>query len=164
MAEVLLSLGSNIDRERNIRSCVDELAAQFGHLDISPVYESEAVGFDGDNFLNLVVAIHTDATVAELSRRLRDIENAHGRDRQTPKFSARSLDIDILTYDQLVGEVDGVQLPRKEIFRNAFVLRPMADLRPQSPCPGAENSYLELWQKFDAQDQRLWQVPFTFGS
>jgi len=162
MAEVLLSLGSNINREQNIRSCVMQLRELFGDIDISPVYESEAVGFDGDNFYNLVVAIKTHLSIADLQRLLQAIENDHGRNRTAPKFSARSLDIDILTYDDLQGKVDGVMLPRDEILKNAFVLLPMADLKPAKCYPGTESTYLELWQKFDAHKQKLWRLKFHF--
>ncbi len=160
MPEVLLSIGSNINREEKIRSCIKALRDVFGRLDVSPIYESEAVGFDGDNFFNLVVCIQTELSVAALSQCLRDIENAHGRDRSSPKFSARTLDIDILTYGDAIGVLHGVQLPRAEILKNAFVLLPMADIRPESYYPGTTHSYLSLWQNFSDCSQKLWPAAF----
>ncbi|WP_339065406.1 2-amino-4-hydroxy-6-hydroxymethyldihydropteridine diphosphokinase [Teredinibacter turnerae] len=161
MAFVLLSVGSNIDRELNIRSGIHALRMAFGELKCSPVYESEAVGFDGANFLNLVVALNTAQSVAELSAGLREIENTHGRNRGEPKFSSRTLDIDILTYDNSVGVVDGVELPRREILKNAFVLLPMADLVPDERHPQVNKTYAQLWREFGDESQKLWEIPLS---
>ncbi|MDX1634445.1 MAG: 2-amino-4-hydroxy-6-hydroxymethyldihydropteridine diphosphokinase [Marinobacter sp.] len=158
---VYLSLGSNIERERHITAALDGLAAEFGDLVVSSVYESEAVGFDGENFLNLVVGIDTDRSVAELSALLKQMEADNGRRRDLPKFSARTLDLDILTYDDLTGTIDGVELPRGEILRNAFVLRPMAEIAPDTRHPLDGRSYRELWQAYE-RDQKLWAVSFTW--
>ena len=160
--QVFLSLGSNIDRDSNIRGGLDALARHFGTIRLSPVYESEAVGFDGSPFFNLVAAIDTDMAVGELAQLLRDIEAAHGRRRGEKKFSSRTLDIDILTYGDLVGEHDGVSLPRDEILKHAFVLMPLADLAPQARHPERDVAYAELLQNVDLSGQKLWQVPFTW--
>lgn len=117
MAQVYLSLGSNINRAQYIRAALDALAGRFGELQVSRIFESEAVGFQGDNFYNLVVGLQTDLPVGQLALCLRGIEDANGRLRSGPKFSARTLDIDILTYDHLTGTVDGVKLPRGEIVK-----------------------------------------------
>ena len=155
MARVYLSLGSNIDRERYIRAGLNALEAKFGGLIVSPVYESEAVGFDGDNFYNLVVGIETYLSV---QRVIKAIEDDNGRVRSGPKFSPRTLDIDILTYDDRVGEVDGVALPRDEILTNAFVLLPLADVAGAELHPQVQRSYAELWADYDKQQQALWPV------
>ena len=159
MAEVLLSLGSNQDRERYILAALDALANHFGELELSSVYESESVGFNGSPFFNMVVGVNTDKTVAELTRLLKQIEDDNGRRRHCPKFSSRTLDIDILTYDDLVGEVDGVVLPRDEVDKNAFVLWPLAELKPMAIHPVRGRSFADLWQEYD-QDQKLWPVDF----
>ena len=126
MARVYISIGSNIDRERYITAALDALAGWFDEPLISSVYESESVGFDGSPFYNLVVGVDTDLSVAELSARFKQLEADNGRRRDVPKFSPRTLDLDILTYDHEVGRVDGVELPRGEILKNAFVLLPLA--------------------------------------
>ena len=123
---VYISIGSNVDRERYVTAALDALSAWFGELIISPVYDSEAVGFDGSPFLNLVVGVDTTLPVAELSQRFKQLEAENGRRRDVPKFSARTLDLDILTYGDAVGRIEGVELPRGEILKNAFVLNPMA--------------------------------------
>lgn len=156
---VYISIGSNIDRERHVTVALDALADWFGELLISPVYESEAVGFDGDNFYNLVVGVDTDWSVAELSRHFKQLEADNGRRRDVPKFSGRTLDLDILTRGDATGEVDGVMLPRAEIMTNAFVLRPLADIAPGECHPASGQTYQELWQAYRA-DQKLWPVDF----
>ncbi|MCA0899724.1 2-amino-4-hydroxy-6-hydroxymethyldihydropteridine diphosphokinase [Microbulbifer agarilyticus] len=162
MAIVYLSLGSNIDREKHLCAAMDALVEAFGDLKMSQVYESEAVGFEGDNFYNLVAAIDTDLSVGELALRLRDIEDANGRVRSGPKFSARTLDIDILTYDELTGEIDGIALPRDEILKNAFVLLPLSEVAPQAAHPVVGKTYQELWEGYDQTSQKLWPVPFSW--
>ena len=160
MTKVVLSLGSNIDRYHNIRAGLDELRATFGSVDLSPVYESEAVGFDGEPFLNLVVRVETELSVGELSDTLRAIESRHGRVRGEKKFSSRTLDIDILTYDDRVGTIEGVELPRGEILEHAFVLKPMADLMPEAKHPVEQKTYRELLAERDFSGQRLWPITF----
>ena len=161
--QVFLSLGANIDREHNIRGGLDALARHFGDVQLSPVYESEAVGFDGAPFFNLVAEIRTAMPVGELAQVLRDIEADHGRRRGEKKFSSRTLDIDILTYGDLVGEYDGVSLPRDEILKHAFVLMPLADLAPQAQHPVTHASYAQLLRSSEFPGQKLWQVPFTWS-
>jgi len=158
MARVYLSLGSNIDRDHYIRTALDILQRRFGDLIVSPVYESESVGFDGDNFYNLVVGIRTEVGVGELQKQIKAIEDDNGRVRGGPKFSSRTLDIDILTYDDCVGDVDGVALPRDEIVRNAFVLWPLADVAGDELHPQLQQSYSDLWAEYDKSKQALWRV------
>lgn len=162
MATVYLSLGSNIEREKNLSAGLDALVQAFGDLRMSEVFESEAVGFDGDNFYNLVAAIETDLSVGELAMRLRTIEDDNGRVRSGPKFSARTLDIDILTYDDLTGVVDGVKLPRGEILKNAFVLLPLSELAPDTQHPLEKKTYQQLWEEYDQASQKLWPVQFDW--
>ncbi|WP_444883627.1 2-amino-4-hydroxy-6-hydroxymethyldihydropteridine diphosphokinase [Microbulbifer sp. PSTR4-B] len=162
MAQVYLSLGSNINRAQYIRAALDALAGQFGDLEVSQVFESEAVGFPGDNFYNLVVGLQTDLPVGQLALCLRGIEDANGRLRSGPKFSARTLDIDILIYDQLTGTIDGVKLPRGEIVKNAFVLQPLAEIAPEVLHPIEQKTYRQLWNEYDQASQKLWPVEFIW--
>jgi len=158
MAQVFLSLGSNQSRQLHIEQCLDALSEAYGELSISRVFESEAVGFDGDSFYNLVVGLNTDIAVGELSKQLKAIEDNNGRVRQGPKFSGRTLDIDILTYDDCSGEVDGVSLPRDEIEYHAFVLLPLAELAPNAMHPTLNACYKDLWQRFEQTPKGRCQV------
>ena len=161
MTRVYVSIGSNQQSERHVRAALDALAEGFGELVISSVYESEAVGFEGENFLNLVVGLDTVLPVRELSDWLKEVEDANGRRRGVPKFSPRTLDLDILTYDDVVGEPGGVELPRPEILKNAFVLLPLAEIAPRERHPAVGTTYGKLWQDYD-RDQRLWPVSFEW--
>ena len=157
-ARVYLSLGSNISPHKYLRSALAVLRDLFGEVLVSPVYESRAVGFEGDNFLNLVVGVDVELPVAELSERLRAIEADHGRQRQSEKFSPRTLDIDILTYGDLVGDFGGVRLPRDEIHRYQHVIRPLADLAPDVLDPLTGRSFASICESLPADDSDLWQV------
>ncbi len=159
MSTVYLSLGSNVDREHYIRAALDALSAEFGELEISSVYESDPVGFDGSPFYNLIVGIDTSLSLAALSEQLKALEDANGRDRTAPRFASRTLDIDIVTYHDRVGTFDGIELPRPELYYNAFVLWPMAELRGQTLDPVTGKSFAELWTNFETE-QRLRPIPF----
>ena len=162
MARVFLGIGSNIERERYIVAGLDAIQRLFGDFSHSSVYDGVAIGFDGQPFLNLVVGIQTDLEVAELARQLRAIELEHGRALNATRFSARQLDIDILTYDDRVGNIDGVQLPREEILENAFVLQPLAEMAPSQCHPVNGKAYAELWAEFDQASQQLKCVDFEW--
>jgi 2-amino-4-hydroxy-6-hydroxymethyldihydropteridine diphosphokinase len=157
--QVYISIGSNVDRERYVSAALDALADWFGEIRISSVYESESVGFDGSPFLNLVVGVMSDHSVGELSRRFKALEADNGRRRDAPRFSARTLDLDILTYGHEVGRVEGVELPRGEILKNAFVLWPLAEIAPDERHPVCGKSYGELWRVYNS-GQKLWPVNF----
>ena len=122
MSVVALSIGSNINAAENIRSALVELRREFGSVVCSTVFESEAVGFKGDNFLNLAVLIDTDKDLAALASFLKRLEDNLGRDRTLKKYSGRPIDVDILLYGDDTGHDCGIRLPRTEITQNAFVL------------------------------------------
>ena len=162
MSTIYISLGSNINREQNTREGVKALREAFGELTLSSVYESDAVGFDGDAFYNMVIACEVNVPVHEANQALRDIEDQHGRDRSGPKFSSRTLDLDLLLYDDLVLDEGGLVLPRGEILKNAFVLWPLAEIAPALKHPVDGRSYEELWSQFDKSRENLKPVPFDF--
>ncbi|MCW4149434.1 2-amino-4-hydroxy-6-hydroxymethyldihydropteridine diphosphokinase [Halomonas sp. 18H] len=163
MSLVSVSIGSNIDRERHVRACLDALAETFGELRISTVYESRPVGFeDGRNFFNLVVLFECDWPVGDLQAWCKRLEFANGRLPDSPKFSPRTLDIDLLDVGGLTGEHDGVSLPRDEILHHAFVLRPLAELMPEGRHAVNGKRYRELWQQLDCDDQPLWPSSFIW--
>lgn len=153
-----LSLGSNISPRERIPAAIDTLAAVFGELVVSPVYESEAVGFSGENFHNLVVGIETRMSPRALVQVLRQMEETHGRIRSADKFQPRTLDIDLLTYADRVIDDGALRLPRGEILRFAFVLLPLSEVAPDERHPLTGKPYHEHWQEFEAGEQRLWRV------
>ncbi|HDX8380318.1 TPA: 2-amino-4-hydroxy-6-hydroxymethyldihydropteridine diphosphokinase [Aeromonas salmonicida] len=159
MTRIYISLGSNIEREHHIRAGLDALHAEFGELTVSRVFESEAVGFAGRPFYNLVVGADTALPLATLCQRLRAMEFAHGREPDAKKFAPRTLDLDLLLYGDLVCDVP-VALPRGEILTNAFVLWPLAELAPSLRHPVDGRTLDELWQGYDKASQRLSPIPF----
>jgi len=161
MPRVYVSIGSNIDREHNIRSAVSMLRDQFGTVVLSGVYETEAVGFEGGAFYNLVAAFETDMPVDTLLEWLDDAENQHGRDRSEPRFGPRTLDMDLLLYGDLVDA--GRHLPRDEVEHYAFVLGPLAEIAPGVPHPLSGIPISELWQAFDQDEQPLKPVPLMLS-
>jgi 2-amino-4-hydroxy-6-hydroxymethyldihydropteridine diphosphokinase len=163
MTAIYLSLGSNVDRHKNITAALDALAALLGDLQISSVYESKSVGFDGSNFLNLVVGAHTTLSIVELSETLKRIEDNNGRKRNGSKFSPRTLDIDILTYGDFVGVESDIELPRAEITKNAFVLLPLSEIAPDGLHPQLQKNYRDLWLDYDRTSQSLWVIDFEWN-
>lgn len=162
MNEVYLSLGSNIEAEKNMRAAINALEKNYGPLRVSPIYESEAVGFSGDNFLNGVVAFSYNKSIEELIQELKKLEDDLGRVRGGAKFSARTIDMDIILFGDLCGEFSGVRLPRDEITKNAYVLLPLMKLAPDLKDPGSEKLIKELWDCccMDMQKQKLWETEF----
>lgn len=149
MQQGFISLGSNIDREKNVVSALRMLEQQFGQLIVSSIYETEAIGFTGDPFYNLIIGFKSDLAVKEVAKILKQIENDHGRTRESKKFSARTLDLDLILYGDLIISDGRLKIPRDEIKRYAFVLEPLAEMAPDLRHPVCHHSYAELWEKFD---------------
>lgn len=145
MPNAWLSLGSNLEPERHLRAALVELRTRFGALVVSPVYRFPAVGFDGPDFLNLAVGLDSDLDPYALDDWLHALENRHGRRRDVPRFSSRTLDVDIVLFDDLVLNGPGhLEIPRKELAE-AFVLKPLADIAPDLREPVSGRTLAELW-------------------
>lgn len=155
ISDVYIGVGSNVDPRHHIRQALEVMRIAFGKIEQSPVYQSASVGFDGDDFLNLVVKFETSLDVVAVVGQLRMIEDAQGRDRTQPRFSKRPIDLDILLYDDMQINESGIQIPRDEILESAFVLKPLSDLSPYLLHPSQKQSYLELWQAMAADAPRL---------
>jgi 2-amino-4-hydroxy-6-hydroxymethyldihydropteridine diphosphokinase len=153
-----LSIGSNIDAESNIRAALDALHLEFENIRNSTTYESQAIGFDGDNFLNLVILADTDKGLDDVAAILKRLEDKLGRDRQQVRFSGRTMDIDILLYGNESGMCCGIELPRPEVTKNAYVLQPLSELLPDLVHPATGMSYLNLWKDYDKSKQQLWAI------
>jgi 2-amino-4-hydroxy-6-hydroxymethyldihydropteridine diphosphokinase len=149
MPEVFVSIGSNVDRDRHIPSALAALRDAFGPLRVSSVYETAAVGFEGDPFYNLVVGFETDLTLAEVASELARIETDHGRTRESKKFSARTLDLDLLLYGDAVVSEGKLKLPRKELTEYAFMLEPLAEIAPDLKHPVLGLSFREIWEHYE---------------
>jgi 2-amino-4-hydroxy-6-hydroxymethyldihydropteridine diphosphokinase len=153
MNEAFVGIGSNVEPEKHVRMAVQLMRERFGTLKLSPVYRNRAVGFAGDDFLNLVVVFECDLRVDALNSALDAIELACGRERGAARFSPRTLDLDLLLYGARVDAA--LKLPRKEILKYDFVLRPLAELAPSHRHPETGLTYREHWEKFPAEKAGL---------
>lgn len=160
-ARIYVSLGSNSDRETRIRLAVTALRERFGEVELSPVYDSAAVGFDGSDFLNLVAGLNTSLEVEAAAAIFHAIEDQLGRDRSQPKFASRPIDLDILTYDDLILDRSGIRIPRPEILQNAFVLKPLQDIAADQRHPQVGESYAVLWHRMAPNAPRLDVFPLV---
>jgi len=150
-----LGLGSNIDARQNIAAGIVELRETFGAILLSPIYQSPAFGFAGADFINLVARIETNMPPLELKSFLQALEDRYQRNRAAPKFSDRTLDIDILLYDDLYLVSPALSLPRGEILSAPHVLKPLADLAPGLVHPVCLQTISELWNAFPQQTTKL---------
>ncbi len=157
-----ISIGSNIDKDKNILASLKALEHHFGKLTISSIYESDAVGFTGDAFYNLVVGFKSEKDVHEVAHLLRQIELDNGRTRNSQKFSPRTLDLDLILYDGLILNEGHLQIPRDEIERYAFVLEPLAEIAPTLKHPVSQVSYADLWEKFDKTNLKQKRITPTW--
>ena len=155
MARAYLSLGSNLEPYRYLPVALDELRVRFGALDVSPAYRSKAVGFDGPDFVNLAVALETDLEPQALNDWLHALEDRHGRRRDQPRYASRTLDVDIVLYDDRVIDGPGhLQIPRKEL-KYAFVLKPLADIAPDLRHPRDGRTMAAMWAAFPHEREPL---------
>lgn len=145
-----------------MRAAIEALREHFGAIALSPIYESRAVGFDGDAFLNCVAAFDTALPPAQVAAALHAIEADHGRRREGPRFGPRTLDLDLLLYGDEVS--DNPVLPRPEILEYDFVLRPLADLAPAERHPRNGETYESLWRHFQGARTGLRRVAFDKSS
>lgn len=161
MAQVYISLGSNINREYHINQGLNSLAECFGSLTLSSLFESDSVGFDGAPFYNMVIGLTTSLSIESVTQMLRNIEFANGRVLDAKKFSPRTLDLDLLLFDDLIL-ANPAQIPRDEITINAFVLCPLAEIAPNLVHPVVDKTYLQLWQNYDKKSQQLKKVSLSW--
>ena len=153
MIRAWLSLGSNLEPEKNLRKALAELRERFGEILVSPIYRFAAVGFEGPDFLNLAIGIDTDLDPIALNAWLHALEDRHGRRRDVRRFSSRTLDVDIVLYGDVVMNGPGhLELPRAEL-RHAFVLKPLADIAPQMLHPVLGRTLAQLWAEHPEHDR-----------
>jgi len=155
---VYVAAGSNITPERNLERAVAELAREFPGARFSPWYRNRAVGFAGEDFINLVAGFDTVLPVPEVLARLRAIETLCGRPPDSPRWAPRSMDLDVLLYGDLVCEEPGLKLPRPDLLKRAYMLGPLAQLAPAVVHPTAQATIGELWRRFDQSAHPLERV------
>jgi 2-amino-4-hydroxy-6-hydroxymethyldihydropteridine diphosphokinase len=146
MPRVFVGVGSNINRETNIRSGLRALRDLFGDLRVSTIYQTAAVGFEGDDFYNLVVSFDSEEPIRRVAAMLREIEFAHGRRPVETRYSSRTLDLDLLLYGTEIVHETGLNVPREDITRYDFVLGPLVELAPDLCHPETGERLAQLWK------------------
>ena len=152
-----VSVGSNVNRRNNIALALEQLANEFGTIDQSSVYESDAVGFNSAPFYNLVTGFYSGESPRDIQEKLHAIEDKCGRVR-SQALTARTMDLDLLLYADLVVDEAGLCLPRSDITRYAFVLCPLAEIAGEEKHPVRDECYADMWGAFDDPEQVLTRV------
>jgi 2-amino-4-hydroxy-6-hydroxymethyldihydropteridine diphosphokinase len=158
MPQVYIAAGSNIEPERHLAMAVAELERQFPGVRFSPWYRNRAVGFEGEDFINLVAGFATDLPVSEVLQVLHAIEARCGRPREAPRWAPRSMDLDVLLYGDLICQEPGLKLPRPDLLKRPYMLGPLAALAPDLVHPTEKQTIRELWNRFDRAAHPLVQV------
>jgi 2-amino-4-hydroxy-6-hydroxymethyldihydropteridine diphosphokinase len=153
VTHVVLSLGSNIDREKNIRFACKKISERFGEMEMSPIYETDSIGFAGPSFFNFILGIFTTEPILEIREFLRGIETAAGRIRGKKEFDNRILDIDVVLFGDYNLRPEGLNIPRDEIEKYAYILKPLSDLYPSLKHPISGKAFKQMWLEFDHTQQ-----------
>lgn len=158
MTAVYVAAGSNVEPEKHLAAALRALAAAYGPLTLSPAYRNQAVGFSGADFINLVVGFHTENTVMEVREQLQKIEAACDRPPDAPKWAPRTMDLDILLFGDLVSNEPGLVVPRPDLVRRPYMLKPVADIAPEVRHPTLGKTMRELWQAFEGGEHPMVEV------
>ena len=155
MTQVLVAAGSNVEPRANLRRALDALAGHYPRLRCSSAYRNRAVGFEGEDFINLVIGFDTDDDVHTVIDRLHEAESLCGRARNAPKWAPRSMDLDILLYGDRVCDEPGLVLPRPDLVRRAYMLGPAAEIASDTVHPTLGVTLGELWRNFTQVEHPL---------
>jgi len=158
-----ISIGSNIDKDSHIPSSLNALKKKFGKIICSSLYETEAIGFEGDDFHNLIVQFNSSLDARDIAKLLKQIEREHGRTQDNRKYAARTLDLDLILHGNLILKDGTLQIPRDEIERYAFVLEPLAEIAPDVLHPISHKSFSLLWNEYDKTNLKQYKIPSYFA-
>jgi 2-amino-4-hydroxy-6-hydroxymethyldihydropteridine diphosphokinase len=146
---VFVAAGSNLEPEKHLaRACAD-IRHSWPDAVFSRAYRNVAVGFDGPDFINLVVGFGTAQPLEAVIARLRAIETQCGRPRYAPKWASRTMDLDVLLYGDLVEKTSEYTLPRPDLLKRPYMLGPMAEIAPDVVHPVEHKTIAVLWREFD---------------
>jgi 2-amino-4-hydroxy-6-hydroxymethyldihydropteridine diphosphokinase len=156
--DVYVAAGSNVDAVRHLQLALRELRQLHPDLTVSPAYRNRAVGFEGDDFVNLVVRFQTSLTPAQVREQLQRVEAICGRAPDAPKWAPRTMDLDVLLFGDLVSDTPGMIVPRPDLLKRPYMLKPMADIAPDVMHPIAKQTMHELWSEFDSGGHEMAEV------
>jgi 2-amino-4-hydroxy-6-hydroxymethyldihydropteridine diphosphokinase len=149
MADAYVAAGSNVRPRESLTRALGILAREFPGMRASRAYSNAAVGFAGDDFVNLVIAFPAGLPPAELIDRLKAVEQDCGREPGAPKWGPRTLDLDLLLYGDHLGRIAGRTLPHPDLVTRAWVLGPLAELAPDLVHPVQGETFGAMWRRFD---------------
>ena len=158
MPDVFVAAGSNVEPIEHLSRALQALADSYDELKVSPAYRNAAVGFTGEDFINVVVGFRTDEPVQRVRARLQEIEASCGRPPGAPKWAPRTMDLDILLYGDVVSDEPGLVLPRPDLVRRPYMLKPRADIAPECVHPTLQKTMRELWQSLDDGSHAMTEV------
>lgn len=149
-----LSLGSNIEPEKNLAFAVNDIQKTFPNSIVSSVYQTTAEGFEGDDFLNLAIALQSQQNLKELLIYTNGLEQQAGRSRvKRGNFDARTLDVDIVVFGDLIGNVEGRVWPAEDLTEYGHVLKPLAEIAPKDKEPIKGRTFQQLWDQFERKTE-----------
>ena len=152
---VFVAAGSNVEPEHHLaRACAD-VAHTWPDANFSRAYRNAAVGFDGPDFINLVVGFQAAQPLAYVIERLRGIETNCGRPRYAPKWASRTMDLDVLLYGDLVEKTADYTLPRPDLLKRPYMLGPLAEIAPDIVHPVERKTIGALWAAFDRDGHEM---------
>ena len=153
------NLGSNIDPEQHIEFAVRKFQQEFNDIETSKLYQSTAVGFQGNDFLNLALAVKTNRPLQDLLEYADNLEQAAGRVRVSRgSFDSRTLDVDLLMYGDLKGKHCGKRWPAQDIEKEAHVLKPMVDIAATVRHPVSGRRFQSIWREYNQENVSLIEV------
>lgn len=152
MTWVYVAAGSNVEPQANLRRALTELSKHY-RLRVSPAYRNKAVGFEGDDFINLVVGFETDDPIDQVIAHLQEAEAACGRPRNAPKWAPRTMDLDLLLYGDAIRP--DLRVPRADLLKRAYMLKPLVDLAPEVRHPVLDKSMWELWKDLEGEQHEM---------
>ena len=161
MSRVYVAIGSNVEPELNISRAARELALLFPGARFSSWYRNRAVGFEGDDFVNGVVGFETGLALHAVIEKLHAVEELCGRPRNAPRWAPRSMDLDVLLYDNVVCSEPSLTLPRPDLVKRPYMLGPLAEIAPEVMHPTAGLTIGELWQRFDREAHPMERIELT---
>lgn len=158
MPKVFVAAGSNVRPLEHLQIALTELERMYPPLRVSPAYRNAAIGFEGDDFINLVVGFDTDDPIEHVREQLQSIEAKCGRPRNAPRWAPRTMDLDILLYGDRVSDEPGLILPRPDLVRKPYMLKPMVDLAPDLVHPTLGKTLKTLWSELGCGDHEMVEV------
>jgi 2-amino-4-hydroxy-6-hydroxymethyldihydropteridine diphosphokinase len=156
---VFVGAGSNVEPEKNLAHACADIAHSWPDAYFSRAYRNAAVGFEGPDFINLVVGFTTAQPLTAVIARLHAIETQCGRPRYAPKWASRTMDLDVLLYGDLVEKTAEYTVPRPDLLKRPYMLGPMAEIAPEVVHPTAGKTIGALWDEFDRNGHTMLEVP-----